>query len=239
MLRPGARKQYGAGARKQYGAGNVMDTEAKGQRTQTTTVAPAKIAKVCIHNPCVAAVFTVGIPTLPSPQAHVTPRRLCSGFSSGLPTLFMRRGPVKTHLTGYRQLLTRGPKGCHPPTAAKGPESVPTVHSQSLPGRTHPQTVVPVCLSACKMPRCRDVVCVVLAGDGDAGEGRDHVHTHIERSEMQRTFALSKLLKFVGDRQSFLVIGSPNNSLPNPIQFHHLLISLFFEIQVLNSIKNE
>jgi hypothetical protein len=42
----------------------------------------------------------------------------------------MRRGPVKTHLTGYRQLLTRGPKGCHPPTAAKGPESVPTVHSQ-------------------------------------------------------------------------------------------------------------
>lgn len=31
------------------------------------------------------------------------------------------------------------------------PKSVTTVHSQPLPARTHPRTVVPLCLSACTM----------------------------------------------------------------------------------------
>ena len=53
----------------------------------------------------------------------------------------------KTRLIRIVQLLTKGPKGA---PYLGVPKSVTTVHSQPLPGRTHPQTVVPVCLSAYK-----------------------------------------------------------------------------------------
>ena len=69
--------------------------------------------------------YTTGISTPPNPRANVTPRRSCSGrlkpgsgsaqVCSGLLTLFTHRAAVKTHLTRYRQLLTRGPKVPPPP----------------------------------------------------------------------------------------------------------------------------
>src|ERR1700722_2626977 len=44
----------------------------------------------------------------------LAPLRPPLSFGSGLLTLFTRRGAVKTYLTRYRQLLTRGSKGLHP-----------------------------------------------------------------------------------------------------------------------------
>jgi hypothetical protein len=62
--------------------------------------------------------FIVGISTLCNLRAHVTPRRLSSG-----------------RLSFGSGLLTHTPN------------LLPLYNSQPLPARTHPQTVVPVCLS--------------------------------------------------------------------------------------------
>ena len=58
-----------------------------------------------------------------------------------------------THLTRDCQLLTRGPKS--PPFTARDPKSVPIVHSQSVPARTHTQLSSSAC--PCKMRKCLHV----------------------------------------------------------------------------------
>jgi hypothetical protein len=74
--------------------------------------------------------ITTGMSTLPTPRAHVTPRRFCSPrlrLGSGRLTLLTRRSAVKTHLTINRQVLTRGPEDV-PSSQTRGPESVTTMH---------------------------------------------------------------------------------------------------------------
>jgi hypothetical protein len=65
-------------------------------------------------------------------------------------------------------------------------------------------------------------------------------HTHIERREMHRAFALSKsYLNSLGGKQSFLVIGFPQQQSSKILLNSIISLFLAFKIQVLNSIKKE
>jgi hypothetical protein len=92
----------------------------------------------------------------------VISRRLCSGWlRPGSASAHVCSG-LLTHLTRYRQLLTRGLK--RPPFPARDPKSVPTAPSQHVSVTTHSQTVIPVCLSSCKIPTCRDIFWRLTSG---------------------------------------------------------------------------
>jgi hypothetical protein len=93
--------------------------------------------------------FTVGISTLPNPQADVATTRLCSDRLRFAHLIYATRRSQRHILPKIVNFPRGARKGL---SLSQGPKSVTTAHSQPLPARTYPQKVVPVYLSACKMP---------------------------------------------------------------------------------------